>query len=122
MLLFFQKGFRMEGVEKERVYRVVKMATGQDSVEQKFVEECSELACELAKMQICVLKGKRLDDLIVEDALGEVVDFINTLEQVTGERDICDRIHRIHAEKLAELRDRAIDGNLKSNMAWQKCT
>jgi len=109
----------MDRVMKERLYCNVGMATGQNAVEQKFVEECSELIKDVSNLQMNILKGEKLNDDDVKNTLGEIADFINTIEQVTGEREALKIIGVAIDAKLDRLHRRAIDGELKTNMAWQ---
>jgi len=110
----------MDSVAKDRLYCHVRMATGQDSVGQKFVEECSELIKEISSLQVSVMKGEQLDDGDIKNTIGEIADFLSTLEQVTGERESLTIIGIELDAKLDRLHKRAIDGELKTNMAWQR--
>lgn len=109
----------MDRLKKDRIYRHVRMATGQDSVEQKLVEESAELISDIAEIQKCILNGDTLCEDLVKNAIGEVADFFNTLEQVTGELDLLETLKSFADSKLERLHDRAIEGNLSCGMAWR---
>ena len=109
----------MDVVQKERLFCHVRMATGQKAVEQKFVEECAELISELSELQKCVLNGCKIGTDLAKNAIGEIADFVNTLEQVTGDRSVLSEIEVVANEKLSQLQQRAVDGTLTEGMAWR---
>ncbi len=100
----------MDQMRKDRLFCHVRMATGQNTVEQKFVEECSELIKDVSNLQMNMLKGERFED----------DDIKSTLEQVTGESDALAIVGVAVDAKLDRLHQRAVDGELKTNMAWQQ--
>ncbi len=110
----------MDQTRKDRLFCHVRMATGQNTVEQKFVEECSELIKDVSNLQMNMLKGERFEDDDIKSTLGEIADFLITLEQVTGESDALAIVGVAVDAKLDRLHQRAVDGELKTNMAWQE--